>query len=141
MFKHLRSPVMTFPAMAGGAFIGWWVWPVAVSIHISLLGAVYRGFPVILYNFVAWVGAVLGGATAFAFIASLGNWRRLAGRVLVVAAIGVLIWSAPLAWEFCIGNGRRLAWAVYGVPMGWAFLLGIWGYWMQRRDYGHTDTP
>ena len=139
MPKIMRSPLMAIPATAGGALVGWWVWPLVASIAIAALDAIYRGFPVILYHFLCWVGAVLGGATAFAFIMSLGSWRRVAGWLLIAAAVAAIIWSAPLAWDFMRSDGRRLALAVYGLPMLWACVLGVWGYRM-RRVYDQTDA-
>ena len=126
---------MAIPATAVGALIGWWMWPVVVSIIIAALGVIYRSFPVILYEFLCKVGAVLGAATAFAFIMSLGAWRRVAGWLLIAAAVTAIIWSAPLARDFMRVDGRRLALAVYGLPMLWACLLGLWGYRMR----GHCE--
>ncbi len=125
---------MAIPATAGGAVVGWWVWPIVASLAIAALDANYRGFAVILYEFLCRVGAVLGGATAFAFIMSLGTWRPVAGWLLIVAAVAAMIWSAPLAWDFMRVDGRRLALAVYGLPMLWACLVGGWGYRMQSHD-------
>ena len=139
MLKIMRSPLMAIPATAGGALVGWWVWPIVASLAIAALDAIYRGLPSILYHFLCWVGAVLGGATAFALIMSLGSWRRVAGGLLIVAALAALVWSAPLAWDFVSGNGRRLALAVYGLPMLWACALGVWGYRM-LRVYDQTDA-
>jgi hypothetical protein len=130
---------MAIPATAGGALVGWWVWPLVASVAIAALDAIYRGFPVILYHFLCWVGAVLGGATAFAFVMSLGSWRRVAGWLLIAAAVAAIIWSVPLAWDFMRSDGRRLALAVYGLPMLWACVLGVWGYRM-LRVYDQTDT-
>ena len=130
MPKIMRSPFMAIPAAAGGAVVGWLVWPVIVTIAIAALDAIYRGFPSVLHHFLCCVGATLGGATAFAFIMSLGTWRRLAGCLLIVGALAALVWSAPLAWGFMRSDGRRLALAIYGLPMLWAFTLGAWGYTM-----------
>jgi hypothetical protein len=135
----MRSPLIAIPATAGGALVGWWVWPIAASLAMAAFGAIYRGHLVILYNFLCWVGAVLGATTAFAFIMSLGSWRRVAGWLLIVAAVAALIWSTPLAWDLMRGEGRRLALAVYGLPMLWACLLGVWGYRMQRH-YEQRDA-
>jgi hypothetical protein len=132
MPKILRTPLMAIPATAGGALVGWWVWPIVASLAIAALDAIYRGFPIILYHWLCYMGAVLGGATAFAFIMSLGRWRRVAGWLLIFAALAGLVWSAPLAWDFMRSDGRRLALAVYGLPMLWACALGLWGYRMQK---------
>jgi hypothetical protein len=139
MTKLVRSPLMVIPAMAGAAFLGWWVWPAVVSILISVLSGIYRGNPLILYWFLARVGAVLSASTAFAFILSRGPGRRIAGGVLIVATTAALIWSGPLAWDFTRSDGRRLAFTVYGLPMIWACLLGVWGYRMLRH-HRRRDT-
>jgi len=128
-----RSPLLAVLATAGGALIGWWMWPMAASLVIAVLGVRYRGFPVILYHFLGTVGAVLGAATAFTAIISLGGWRRLAGWLLIAAAVGAIAWSAPAAWSFMRSDGRRLAAAVYGLPMFWACLLGAWSCSISRR--------
>jgi len=133
MTKILHSPIIAIPAAAGGAVAGWYVWPLVVSLVIAALGAIYRGFPSILYSFVSVVGAVLGGVTAFAFAVSHSGLRRAAGWLLILSAVAAIIWSAPLAWDAARVDGRRLALAVYGLPMLWACALGFYGFLLQRR--------
>ena len=135
MRKLLRSPVLVIPATAGGAFIGWWVWPVAVYIVMDVLRVMYQGFPAILDRFLSWEGAVLGGLTAFALVMSASSWRVFSGRLLIVVALGGIIWVAPHAWDFVRSDGRRMALAVYGLAILWSCLLITWGYRMQRREF------
>ena len=59
-----RSPLMMIPAAAGGAYVGALLWPAAASLLLNALGAIYRGFPFILYHFLELIGTALGGATA-----------------------------------------------------------------------------
>lgn len=136
MREIMRSPLMAVPATAGGVLIGWSVCPIIGSLAFLVLVANHHGFPgeeLVIYNFLCCVGAVLGGATAFASIMSFGNWRRFAGWLLIFGAVAALVWSAPLAYDCMRADGRRIALAVCGLPMLWASLFGFWGLRMQRQ--------
>ena len=127
-----HSPLMVIPVTAVGAWAGWWAWPVIAVRFLWALDVVYRGFAIILINFLCWAGAVLGGATAFACVMSRGNWRRVAGGLLIIGAMAALVWSAPLAWDCMRCEGRRFALVVWGLPMLWVSVLGAWGCRMVR---------
>lgn len=134
--KIRRSPLMAVPATAGGALIGWSVCPIIGSLAFLVLDPDPHGCPgdgFVIYRFLCWVGAVLGGATAFASIMSFGNWRRFAGWLLIFGAVAALVWNAPPAYDCMRADGRRTALAVCGLPMLWACLLGFWGLRMQRQ--------
>ena len=138
MLRILRAPPIAILVIAGSACAGWCVWPVITGLVIAGLGGIYRGFPSILFGFCACVGAALGGATAVVFIASGSRWRWGAGWAISIAALAALAWSTPVAWDFVRSDGRRLALAVYGVPMLWACALGALGCRMALRPGGHT---
>ena len=125
-------------AIVGGAFVGWCVWPFVTGQAMAVLGGRYRGFAGILFQFCAYVGAALGGATAFVFVASGSCWRLVAGWVISLAVVAALAWIGPHAWDFLRSDGRRLALAVYGVPMLWACVLGALGCRMVLRPGRHA---
>ena len=132
--------LLTLLVIASGAFVGWCVWPVITGQAIAILGGRYRGFPSILFQFCSCVGAALGGATACVLVVSASRWRQIAGWMIGLAAVAVLAWSTPLAWEFSQSDGRRLALAVYGVPMLWACVLDVVGCRMAMPPGGQTPS-
>ena len=140
MLRGLLVPLMAILATAASALAGWIVWPVITAEAIAALGGIYRGFPSILFNFCACVGAALGGATAFTLVLSLSGWRSKqgAGLAIGVAALAVLAWTTPVAWEFMRSDGRRLALAIYGVPMVWTCMLGAMGCRIGLHSGGHS---
>lgn len=81
----------------------------------------------ILADFCTGVGAILGGATAFVCFVSCCRWRRPVGWAIGLAALIALAWSASAAWHCIRCDGRRLAVAIYGVPMLWVGVLGTFG--------------
>lgn len=138
MLRIIRVPLLAILAIASGSFAGWYVWPVIAGHAIAGLGGTYRGFPSILFQFCACVGAALGGATGFVLVVSGSRWRQIAGWTISVAAVAALAWSTPVAWDCSQCDGRRLALAVYGFPMLWTCVLGAFGCRMVLRPGGHA---
>ena len=135
-----RAMLIAILAIVTGAFVGWCVWPAVTGQAIAILGGRYRGFAGILFQFCACVGAALGGSTAFVFVASGSRWRQVAGWAISLAVVAALAWIGPHAWDFLRSDGRRLALAVYGVPMLWACVLGALGCRMALRP-GRQAPP
>ena len=88
----------------------------------------YRGAAIV-------TGMALMILTAIANLLLSGNWKQIAGAVLVVAAAaGLLLWSRPVLEN--MGNANLLIFFVgfvaaammIGVPIAFAFLTGTTGY-------------
>ena len=124
----LRSPVMYFPSMLLGALFGWWLWPIVAFVLIRILDVIYRGFPVILYEFLTHTGTTLGAATGMALVTLFCRWRRIPGWLLLFFAPIAFCWGAVWAWDCSQSGGRRLAFAIIIVPMMWIAVLGWLGY-------------
>jgi hypothetical protein len=133
MLKILHNPIILPFAIVGGGIAGGYAWPNLDLLAIHALGGFYQGFFTILFNFLVLVGFCLGATTACAFVFSQGMLRRGGGWSLVVFGIVAICWGAPEAWHFAASDGRRLALAVYGLPILWMSALGVYGFIIQRR--------
>jgi len=124
----MRAPVMYLPGVLIGAVCGCWLWPIIAAVLLHILDVMYRGFPVILYDFLARTGTGLGAATGVAAVTLFCRWRRVPGWVLLVCAPVAFVWGAVWAWDCAQSEGRRLALAIIVIPMLWIALLGWLGY-------------
>lgn len=132
MPKDTLLQIKVMFATWGGAMIGMLIWSKLASLMLMALGSSYGGFPSILGNFLSIVGGALLGATGFAFTMSRGRFRQDAGWILSFLSLAALLWSAKPALDFMRVEGRRVALVVYGVPMAWSCMLGLWGCRMLR---------